>query len=305
MGHPPEREEPTIKRIAHFGLATLVGLATSIIVAGGGYVLGFWLGRNSQNLREMVYLGVPIALLAGILAAILAGGAIISAYPTSSAILFGGLLGALYTQLVFRYLTLGDMGIVVQGLSCWVAVGVCSILAAGPRGRWRKPMAVACVWLIAIFLPKTVFDAATHNQQLTTVFVVRSASSAGEAPPAAINFTSDSEVHAITREAIDRVRAVGLSERLHVAYLSRQGTGKESLAIIVMPEQVEKQTSLPEPNGTTVVYVLREGTWRSYPPNAPTLGRRIELRPAESHHDAVTYFSIPDAAGVSLVGRIP
>jgi hypothetical protein len=293
-----------VKRVVDFGLASLVGLMTSSIVAGASYILGVWLGRNSENLREVICFGIPLAALLGLAAATPCIATTVRSYPTPSAVLVGAVLGLLYTILLFRYVARADLGILVQAASCWVAAGICAMLVLAISGRSRRLLAIAGVCLVAIFVPKPVFNMLTHVQQLTVAFIIPSSGREGPAHPNAINFPSDEEARAVGKEAIERVQALGLRRDFRVAYLSRQGRGKQSLAVIVMLGPVEGRAALAEPNGSTIVYVQQGGSWSRYPPDAPTLRRSIEIWSARGRNDAFVYFSIPDATGVTVDGRI-
>jgi hypothetical protein len=293
-----------VKRVVEFGIASLVGLMTTSIVAGGSYILGTWLGRNIQNLTEVIYLGVPFAVLLGLAAVTPPIAATVRSHATPSAVPVGSVLGLLYTILVFGFVARAPLGVLVQALSCWVAAGICGMLVLATSGRSRKVLAIVGVCLVAIFVPKPVFNTLTHNQRLTVVFILPSWEKEGAARPNAVSFASDAEARAAGNEAIERVHAVGLGGDFRVAYLSRQGEGKQSLAIIVMMRPVEGPTALAEPNGSTIVYVQRPGAWSKYPPDAPTLRRAIEIWSAGTRNDVLAYFSIPDATGVSVNGRI-
>ena len=48
-----------------FGLAALVSFLVSSLIAVASYSLGFWLGRNSDNLLWIIFGSVPFALLLG------------------------------------------------------------------------------------------------------------------------------------------------------------------------------------------------------------------------------------------------
>jgi hypothetical protein len=52
--------------LSRFGVAALVGFLTSSLIASASYILGFWLGRNSDNLRLIIYYSVPFALVLGL-----------------------------------------------------------------------------------------------------------------------------------------------------------------------------------------------------------------------------------------------
>jgi hypothetical protein len=299
-----DKRSRELKRLRDFGIASSVGFVTSGIVVTSSYALGVWLGRSSDNLREIIYLGVPFALLLGVAAAARSGPTRLGRHPTSKAVVAGAVLGLLYIFLLFRYLAGGFLGIVVQALSGWIAGGVSAMLAVTITNRSRMVLGIAGVCLLAIFLPKPVFNTFTHNQQLTVVFITRSSGEEGMPSPRAINFAGDAEAQAVGKEALEHVRALGLGGDFRVVHLSRQGEGRQSLAIVVVQSPVEGRALLAEPNGSTVIYVQQPGRWTKYPSDARTLRRSIEIWPAGNRKDALAYFSIPGASGISLDGRI-
>ena len=94
------------------------------------------------------------------------------------------------------------------------------------------------------------------------------------------------------------------AKKFRVLSLSRQGKGKNSLAIVVVRTRVKKDVVLPEPDGSTVVYVQQSDRWEKKPPEAPTLRRGIEIMPPSQRDDNLGYFTIWYTNGFGLTGRI-
>src|SRR5213075_831809 len=108
---------------------------------------------------------------------------------------------------------------------------------------------------------RPIFNVFAHNQQLTVAFVTPSYASEEMVPPTAPIFSPGEGAEAVSRRVLEHVHSLGLAGNFRVAYLARQGDGKQSLAIVVVQAPVEQRTLLPEPNGSTVTYVQHSGTW--------------------------------------------
>ncbi|HZR32705.1 MAG TPA: hypothetical protein VFA76_12735 [Terriglobales bacterium] len=86
--------------------------------------------------------------------------------------------------------------------------------------------------------------------------------------------------------------------------LYRVGKGKKSLEIVVVSAPVVNRALLPEPNGTELIYVQKPEGWKRIPLQAPALARSVEIWGPGNRNDSLANFGIPDASGISLMGRI-
>lgn len=291
--------------LSRFGLASLVGFLISALIASASYSLGFWLGRNSDNLRWVIYASVPFALLLGLLASVQPWRKAGQQGRTIIAALVGVTLALLYTIIVARY-ALAIPAFVVLMLSCWVPSGISAMLAAARGKQLSVVIGIAILCVAATFLTEPVFNAVTHNQQLTVALLVPSDASTAqlEASPETLGFYNDNEIQAARSEVLDRIRALGYTETFRVLSITREGKGKKSLAIVLVRARITKRVVLPVPDGSTVVYVQQSENWEMKPAHMRVLHRGITMSPPGTSDEGLGYFEIPDAQGVSLMGRI-
>ena len=294
-----------MRLLSRFGLAAVVGFSVSALIASASYSLGFWLGRNSYNLRLIIYSSVPFALLLGLAAVVRPKRKAEQQRNTVVGALVGATLGFLYAFIVAGY-ALALPAFLVLMLSCWVPGGVSAMLAAAPRGdrRWVV-IGIAILCLAAIVLTEPIFNAVTHNQQLTVALVAPSEMSTArlQAQPETVGFDNDAEIQAAKNEVLERVRAFGYTEAFRVLSITKEGKGKRSLAIVVLRSPIAREAVLPVPDGSTVVYIQHPENWEKKPEQTPVLHRVITMRPSTTD-EGIGYFEIPDAQGVSLEGRI-
>jgi hypothetical protein len=286
-----------VQFLSRFGHAALVGFLVSSLIASTSYSLSLWLGRNSYNLWWIIYGSVPFALLVGLAAVVQPRRKAVQQGGTILALLEGAALGSLYALIADRY-ALGGPAFLVLMLSCWVPGAISAMLATASRGKQRWVM-TAILCLAAIVLPEPTFNAVTHNQRLTVAFLTPSELSTAEleANPETLGFEGHDEIEAAKNEVLERIRALGYTETFRMLSITRQGKGRESLGIVVVRAPVTKEVVLPVPDNSTVVYVQQSDTWQKNPPQIAVLHRGITMRPPDT-------FEIPDAQGVSLVGRI-
>jgi hypothetical protein len=285
--------------LSRFGLGAVVGFSVSALIASASYSLGFWLGRNSYNLRWIIYASVPFALLLGLAAVVQTKRKAEQQGRTIVAALVGAALGFLYAFKAAGYALAGPAFLALM-LSCWVPGGISAMLAAVPRGKQRwAVIGTAILCLAAIVLTEPIFNAVTHNQQLTVALIAPSEMSTAplEAKPATLGFDNDEEIQTAKSEVLQRIRALGYTETFRVLSITREGKGRKSLAIVVVRTPVTKEVVLPVPDSSTVVYIQQSDHWEKNPSQTPVLRRGITMTPPGN-------FEIPDAQGVSLVGRI-
>jgi hypothetical protein len=289
-----------------FVIAALVGFLVSSLIALASYSLGLWLGRNSDNLLRIIYYSGPFALLLGVTAAAQAIRSVDRMSSLLIAVFAGTALGLVYSYFVAAFLFAGPAFFVVLMLSCWVPGGISAMLVAADGKRLSVMAGIAVLCLSAIFLTEPIFNAFTHNQLLTVAFVTPSQESPTEltAYPETTGFHTSAEIQSAQNEVLERIHAFGYSEDFRVLSLSRQGKGKHSLAILVIRNPITKEVVFPEPDGSTVVYVQQSENWEKKPLEVPTLRRDIEITPLVPAGNGEALFAIPNAFGISLVGKI-
>lgn len=295
-----------MRLLSRFGLPALVGFSVSSLIALASYSLGLWLGRNSYNLKWIIYASIPFGVLVGLAAVVQPkrdpeqrGAPIIS-------VLVGAVLGLAYTFIVVRYALVGLPAFIVLMLSCWVPGGVSAMVVAGRAKQLSVLIGVTVLCLVAVALPEPIFNLFTHNQQLTVAFITPSDTSTAqlEAQPETLGFNSDDEMQAAKSEVLERVRNFGHTESFRVLSITRAGKGRKSLAVIIVRARIAKEVVLPVPDGSTVVYTQESDSWDKNPANAPVLHRGITMRPRHITDGSLGTFEIPDAQGVSLMGSI-
>lgn len=285
--------------LSRFGLAAVVGFLVSSLIALASYSLGLWLGRNSYNLRWIIYGSIPFALLLGLAAVVRTTRKAEHQGSTIVVALIGAALGFLYAFKAAGY-AFADPAFLVLMLSCWVPGGISAMLAAVPRAKQRwAVIGTAILCLAAIVLTEPIFNAVTHNQQLIVAFIAPSDVSTAHmsAWPESLAFDNDDEIQAAKSEVLERIRALGYTETFRVLSITREGKGRKSLAIVVVRAPVTKEVVLPVPDSSTVVYIQQSDNWEKNPAQTPVLRRGITMT-------SLGNFEIPDAQGASLVGRI-
>lgn len=299
-----------MKLLSHFGIAALVGFSASCLILLATYALGVWPWAVRETILWIIYRSVSFALLLGIAAAVQPkrvmgrwGGLLV-------AILQGSVLGLLYTFFVIRS-SLATVASVALILSCWIPSGISAMLAAAFGKRLSVLAGISVLCLSSIFLAKPIFNVLAHNQRLTVAIVTPSDPSTAqlEANPEDIGFETDEEFQTTKNEIFERLRALGYKEDFRALSITRDGEGKNSLAIIVVRTPVTKKSSLPQPDRSTVVYVQRVENWEKKPTHIPVLRRSIEMRPPgpegeSAAYSTLGYFIIPNASGSGLAGRV-
>ncbi len=291
--------------LSRFGVAALVAFLASVLIAAASYFLGLWLGINGSNLRWIILASIPFALLLGVAAIAKPGREREEQGSAIVAVLVGAGLGFLYSFFVARHAA-GPVAFFVLMLSCWVPSGISAMVATGSSKQHGALIATAVLCVAAAVLPEPMFNAVTHNQQLTVAFIARSELSTAqlEAYPETAGFDGDDEVRTAKSEVLGQMRALGYSEAFRVLSIKREGKGSESLAIIVVRVPFTRKATLPEPDGSTVVYLQHLGDWEKNPQQVAVLHRGIALMPPASADGSLGYFEISDARGISLEGRI-
>ncbi len=290
---------------SRFGVAALVAYLTSVLTASASYFLGLWLGINASNLRWIILASIPFALLLASAAVAALGRKGEQRGNPIVAVLVGAGLGIFYSLFVARHAP-GTIALFVLMLSCWVPSGISAMVATTLSKQHGPLIATAALCVAAVVLPEPIFNAVTRNQRLTVAFIAPSELSTArlEAYPEAIGFENDDEIRAAKSDVLQRMRALGYVEAYRVLSITRAGKGSESLAIIVVRAPFTTKVTLPEPDGSAVVYVQGAGDWAKNPREARLLRRAISLTPPSGDDGSLGYFEIPNAQGVSLEGGI-
>jgi hypothetical protein len=291
--------------LSRFGLAALVSFLASSLIALASFSLGLWLGRNSDNLLSIIYGCVPFALVLGVAAIALPRRKEHQQGRPILAVLVGAALGILYTLIIARF-WLAIPAFVILMLSCWVPSGISAMVAVASRKRSSAVIGIAILCLAAIFLTEPIFNALTHNQQMTVALVTPfEKSTAGlEAYPETLGFVNGDEIQTAKNEVLERLRALGYTETFRMLSITRRGKGNKSLTILVVRTPITKEAVLGVPDKSTVVYTQRADNWEKKPAEVPVLHRGITMEPPTNTDESRGYFEIPDAQGVSLMGGI-
>jgi hypothetical protein len=291
--------------LSRFGLAALVSFFVSSLIALASYSLGLWLGRNSDNLLWIIYGSVPFALLLGVAAVVQPPRKVDQQGRPIVAALVGAVLGFCYTLIVARF-SLVIPAFIVLMFSCWVPSGISAMVAATSGKHLSVALGIAILCLAAISLTEPIFNAFAHNQQLTVALIGPSEmpTTQLEAYPETLGFDNGDEIQSAKNEVLERVRALGYTNPFHVLSITRRGKGRKSLAILVVRAPITNEVVLPVPDNSTVVYIQQSENWEKKPTAVPVLHRGIALEPPGTTDESLGYFGIPDAQGVSLMGRI-
>jgi hypothetical protein len=293
-----------MRLLTRFAIAALVAFFVSALIATASYSLGLWLGRNSYNLRLIIYSSIPLSLLLGFTAAIQSWRKAGEKSNPMVPVLAGAVVAVLYTFFVVRIAP--TPAFVVLMLSCWVPSGISAMLAAAAGKRLFTVGGITILCLCAIFLTEPLFNVFAHNQELTVAIVTPAEASTDHlrAQPETLGFQRPDEILTAKYEVSQQLRAFGYGENFRVLSVTRRGKGKKSLAIIVVRAPITSDAVLPEPFGSTVVYMQRAESWDRKPVDAPVLHRGIEMRPPSLNDGNLGFFAIPDASGIELVGRV-
>ena len=122
--------------------------------------------------------------------------------------------------------------------------------------------------------------------------------------PDTLGFVTDAEIQNAKDEVIQHIRALGYGGEFRVLSLTKQGEGKKALAIFVVRTRVKQDVVLPEPDGSTVVYVQQSDNWEKKPPEVRTLRRGIKIWLPSQTGNELAFFTIWYAPGSGLQGRI-
>jgi hypothetical protein len=287
-----------VRSFSRFGIAALVSLLISSLVAFAGYSFRLWMG-----LKFMIYISAPFAILIGVSELVLVRkGQKPRLFPV---VVIGTALAILYTCLLARF-ALGIPVFVILMLSCWIPSGIAGMVAANSERHLPTVIGIAILCLSAIVLMKPIFNSVAQNQQLTVAFITPSEPSTAqiEVRIGTFGFLNEEEIQAAKNEVLELVRGLGYTQPYRVLSITRVGEGRKSLAIIMIRTAVSKEVILPVPDSAPVLYAQESGNWVKKPMDVPVLRRGIALRPPGDIPGSLGFFVIPDAKGSGLLGMI-
>jgi hypothetical protein len=294
-------------RLGRFALAGVCELAIAGMILFISYAIGFRLSGNMDNVWHLLRFTVPLALLVACVAAVWPGrnGEHKRLDSTFTLVPLGVAVGLAYWCLVLRTVGLGLPTLAIQALACWVAGSVAAfLLALTKRRSYGVLLSAALICALGIALPLPIFDLLAHNQLLTVAIVVPERLASITMQPKEIGFDSQTQADKSARQVLQTIQAAGLSGNYRIVHLSLQGGGKQSLAILILDAPITGRTLLPEPDAAEVIYVQQPLGWTKIPAQAPILHRNMEIWGASGDRDSLAYFGIPDATGISLMGRV-
>lgn len=185
------------------------------------------------------------------------------------------------------------LSLILVGATGWIiAIGAVPVYGAallgGVYGGWLLPkqaaqsatsvglragqrLAIFGIWCFAILwiaLPSVPWPLSEPDQSLEVIIVQWIPG------PEPLVLAADG----LTADEVSQMAAMGVTGQL-----SRRGTfgggkgTKHARAVIVMQRPVDSPVALPEPNGSTLIYLQEPGGWKKIPPHAETLQRTIRL----------------------------
>src|SRR2546423_3298378 len=154
------------------------------------------------------------------------------------------------------------------------------------RGKFViESILIVAICLLAVAGPKPFFIWVSHDQKLYMLTLKLIATPASE-----LTIDARTRTYDLTADDINLLKSLDLRGRLEGYTQVYYGDGKPGRAIIIMQHQLKSPVELPQPDGTTVIYVQDGDEWKMYPVNAPTLKRTILLEVSESGNDVTEYW---------------
>jgi hypothetical protein len=289
-------------RFALGGVCTLLTTAVSLLIA---YAIGFWRDYNIDNLWYLLKLTIPYALLVAVVAvAWPEPHGKRGATPWFVLVILGVGPGCGYWFFLARSLGVVLMGLWIQAVGSWSAAGAAALLLALRPRSYAVLASAVLICVLGVVVPTPTFNLVEHNQDLTVAIVVPEGVANVPVHPEHLRFHSQSELERAVERVLQVIRASGLQGDYRVVYLSREGQGKQSLAILVVNAPVTGRALLAEPDAADVIYVQQLKGWTKIPAQAPTLRRNIEIEESGNDRSSLAYFEISDANGISLAGRV-
>ena len=303
-----------MRALAKLALAILFALFCIYTIAAGTNALGEWRGGNlnpfsllTSNLSPIFRISLPIAVLLGCTVFLIpkAGS---GRRGVTAAALFAISIATLYWYLVFRFYGLPPGLVTIQFFVCWLSGAVALTLILTTRRSQSLPW-ILVVLLLAMFLPKRIYDSVAHNQRLSVIFVEAQPHAADSQTASTQPSPEDAAVQCdlgstMICDGLQLLRLRHPDQDFRVLSYQSRGEGHEALAIFVLRGPVQQRASLPEPYRSTVFYFQQASTWAKDPSDAVTLDRQITIRPPITH-DELGWFVVDEVGRAEAVGRIP
>ena len=106
-------------------------------------------------------------------------------------------------------------------------------------------------------------------------------------------------------EDLEKLRELGLKGRISLASSGFFGTGDHVRVTIVMHRPTQESVRIAQPDKTDLYYVQQlDGSWKAYPPQAPTLSPAILLFPDPRQPTRVTMYSVENVDGSRQGGTL-
>jgi hypothetical protein len=163
----------------------------------------------------------------------------------------------------------------------WIGGGISGLTVSGidesiktMKQTTLSILIISTLCLAANILAKPISLWILEDQQLEIIFVEWIPSSA---PLFFEPLKFGERIYGINQEELEVLKAAGLSGKLKYVSGSITGKGKPWRVVIVAEHQISESVRLDQPKNTSVIYVQRGNSWRSYPEKFPTIGRAIEL----------------------------
>lgn len=162
---------------------------------------------------------------------------------------------------------------------CWMGGGLGGLVAASAvhvrNGRRHLGALVLPIALLLLIGYPPVTARITGSEQIQLVFLRHT-----PGPEALVILD---ERGRLTGEERESLIASGLTGQVRLEGTYTGGRGRVKRALMIMNRQVETALDLPQPYGSTVLYIQEEVGFRLYPPDAPTQPLPIRVKPAESN----------------------
>lgn len=108
-----------------------------------------------------------------------------------------------------------------------------------------------------------------------------------------------------TLEDLENLRELGLKGEISLAGSGVFGTGDRVKVTIVMHRPAQESVRLAQPDKTDLYYVQQlDGSWKSYPPQAPTSSRAILLFPDPRQPKWATRYAVENVDGSRQGGTL-
>jgi hypothetical protein len=243
-------------------------------------------------------LTLVVAFIGYVLVRLFRGRSLALTYMASG--LIGVVAGVLWTYVVALMLGPFFGAWSFPALWCWT-VGAASglIVTAKSYDETRRSLLIAAtvvivMGLVALLGDRPLFILLSDSRKLEVVSVRWKPGSNPLSNPSILGME-------LTNADLERLKSIGLTGQVELEGGGTFGDGKYAKAIIVIREPLKEPTTLPQPDGTEVIYVQSPQGWKMYPANAKTLRRNIQLSPDKQQPEHATVYFVENSDG-SLAG---